>query len=108
MCDMMARTGRGTAVFVGEEEKPDQKLVGLLRAARGDIVDDISIDWGVGEDDPPEVDDKDFEMVPAPEYSPTPEKSVAPISLFDESHTVSTEKVDLGPQSVSVTLPPPH
>ncbi|CAG7847242.1 SubName: Full=Related to Vault poly[ADP-ribose] polymerase {ECO:0000313/EMBL:CCA69385.1} [Serendipita indica DSM 11827] len=45
-CEAMARAGLGVAVFVGSNEKPDAKLVNLLRAARGGVLDNISIDWG--------------------------------------------------------------
>ena len=44
---MIARVGRGTAVYVGETEKLDNKLMALLRTARGGVVEDVSIDWGV-------------------------------------------------------------
>lgn len=107
MCDTIARAGQGAAAFVGEQEKPDQKLMGLLRAARGATVEDISIDFGADEHDAAKEDSQDFEMVSAQDGSPEPPKEATPISLFDESH-IASEPPDLGPQAVaSIKLPPP-
>jgi len=46
MCETIAAAGKGCTMFVGETERPHQKLMTLLRAARGAAIEDISIDWG--------------------------------------------------------------
>ena len=63
MCDGIARAGRGTVAYVAENEKPDAKLVGLLKAARGGVIRDLSIDWGVPEPAPSAAVDEDFEII---------------------------------------------
>lgn len=93
---MIARTGQGAVVYVGENEKPDKKLVGLLRAARGPIITNITIDWGVkSEDAHPE--DEDFELVDS-------KGETTSVSLFDEK-AIPKDDVALGPQT-NVKLPP--
>ncbi|HEV7735809.1 MAG TPA: hypothetical protein VGO47_00310, partial [Chlamydiales bacterium] len=107
---MIARIGKGIAVYVGETEKPDHKLMTLLRAARGSVVQDISIDWGVPEEcieTSKGVDD--FELVSS-EDAPSPgyPKDVPPISFFDVKAipNIEEEKSKLGPNSEPVGLPP--
>ncbi|KIJ39436.1 hypothetical protein M422DRAFT_781016 [Sphaerobolus stellatus SS14] len=64
MCDLIARAGRGVAVYVQEKESFDQKLMGLLRAARSAVVEDITGDWGVAQEDlPNKVDEDEFEIM---------------------------------------------
>ena len=82
----------------------------LLRAARGGVIEDLTVDWGV--QDTPSKDEKsfddDFEMISGETAStktavepPAP----APISLFDTS-TPSTSE-DLGPKKMIIHLAPP-
>lgn len=82
----------------------------LLRAARGGVIEDLTVDWGV--QDPPSKEencfDDDFEMISGETAStktavnpPAP----APISLFDTS-TPSTSG-DLGPKKMIIHLAPP-
>ncbi|KAF8510549.1 von Willebrand factor type A domain-containing protein [Hysterangium stoloniferum] len=104
MCDMIARAGEGTTVYVREEEKPDQKLMGLLRAARGALVENLSVDWGVPEGSDTEKDDFDFEMVSS-ESGPTA-AALPPMSLFDESIKFNND-VPSGPDTTPVKLAPP-
>ncbi|KAH7090110.1 von Willebrand factor type A domain-containing protein [Auriculariales sp. MPI-PUGE-AT-0066] len=106
MCDGIARAGRGVATYVREQEKPDAKLVGLLKAARSTLVDQIVVDWGF----PAELE-ADFEMIEtaeaaavAPQTDPAP--SAAPLSLFDDANQ-PTETDQLGPQEEDVQLPAP-
>ncbi|KAG8785176.1 hypothetical protein FRC16_001994, partial [Serendipita sp. 398] len=91
MCEGIARAGQGTAVFVAEGEKPDTKLMGLLKAARGGVIEDLGVDWGDSED-ATEKDD-DFEMIPSfkdddnlESNTSPPSQSQPPLSLFDEFH----------------------
>jgi len=103
MCDGIARAGRGVATYVREAEKPDAKLVGLLKSARGAPVDNVSVDWGV----PPEPVD-DFDMVEpteAPAASTPAAPSTAPISLFDDT-SATIQQPELGPTDIEVQLPP--
>ena len=82
----------------------------LLRAARGGVIEDLTVDWGV--QDTPSKDEKsfddDFEMISGETAStktaiepPTP----APISLFDTSSPSMSE--DLGPKEMIIHLAPP-
>ncbi|KAF8580008.1 hypothetical protein K439DRAFT_1415709 [Ramaria rubella] len=105
MCDVIARAGQGTAVFVGESEKPDHQLMGLLRAARGAVVENLSVNWGVPEVDPGEKDD--FEVVSSHDAESDRAKYSMPIPLFDESYSTAEEKISLGPDIAPVKLPPP-
>jgi len=103
MCDGIARAGRGVATYVREAEKPDAKLVGLLKSARGAPVDNVSVDWGV----PPEpVDDFDMvESTEAPAASTPAVPFTAPISLFDDT-SATIQQPELGPTDIEVQLPP--
>ncbi|PVF90955.1 vWA-like protein, partial [Serendipita vermifera] len=105
MCKGIARAGKGTAVYVAEGEKPDSKLMGLLRAARGGVIEDLAIDWGSGMNnkDVMEIDD-DFEVVSNP-TAPQAAKKIPPLSLFDDQSTGETP--ELGPDKAIVNLPPP-
>lgn len=82
--------------------------MGLLKAARGGVIDDLKVDWGTGEEVqvPIELDD-DFEMVSESSEVAKETKKVdeAPLSLFGE--TSAEDKTDLGPQKAIVNLPPP-
>ncbi|KIM34058.1 hypothetical protein M408DRAFT_325583 [Serendipita vermifera MAFF 305830] len=112
MCETIARAGRGTAVFVGYHEKPDAKLVALLRASRGGVVENISIDWGVAEGDI--KGDEDYEMVDKGDstgavieqrgVAPPPDAAPETISLFNPS-LEPQNPTDVGPQEMA--LPPP-
>ncbi|KAG8822813.1 hypothetical protein FRC17_009457 [Serendipita sp. 399] len=108
MCEGIARAGKGTAVFVAEGEKPDAKLMGLLKAARGGVIEDLAVEWGNPEETKEEEDD--FEMVPSPSNPeavvtlPAPQSQPA-LSLFDESHVDTPAEV--GAQKAIVLLGPP-
>ena len=122
MCEGIARVGKGVAVFVGvstpflkgralltchtqNNEKPDAKLMNLLRAARGPIIDDLQVDWGVS-DIPEQTKDEDFEWVAAGGPAPQPVPPPANISLFDTSNTANTTP-ELGAKEQTIVLPPP-
>ncbi|CAG8770693.1 16037_t:CDS:2, partial [Acaulospora colombiana] len=95
MCEGIARAGKGTAVYVAEREKPDSKLMGLLRAARGGVIEDLAVEWGSGvnEKDSMETDD-DFEVISKPS-APQTEAKLPPLNLFDDQSTSEAPK--LGP-----------
>jgi hypothetical protein len=86
--------------------------MGLLKAARGGVIDDLSVDWGVDNDaDVPEnTDDDDFEMISeisdtlctAAKQSEAPQ---APLNLF--GNTADETKANLGPQKSILNLSPP-
>jgi len=59
MCDGIANSGNGTASYVGDNEKPAEKLVGLLRAARVPAVRVVGVDWGFAA----ETAKDDFDML---------------------------------------------
>ncbi|KZV99951.1 hypothetical protein EXIGLDRAFT_188399 [Exidia glandulosa HHB12029] len=101
MCDGIARAGRGVVTYVREREKPDAKLVGLVKAARSALVQDVSVDWGV----PAEFAD-DFEVVDSPSVptADAPPAAIAPVSLFDPGAKALPE--ELGPRDEQVSLPP--
>lgn len=90
MCNTIARAGGGAAVFVGENERPDQKLMGLLRAAQGPPVENLCVDWGVSEslDRSPSTDSStgsDWSIpTPPPPFEGASMNS--PMSLFDEQY----------------------
>jgi len=79
----------------------------LLRAARGGVIEDLTVDWGL-QDPPPNKEEKyfddDFEMISDETASAEP-PAPAPISLFDTS-TPSTSE-DLGPKKMIINLAPP-
>ncbi|KAG9040377.1 hypothetical protein FS842_003055 [Serendipita sp. 407] len=111
MCEGIARAGQGTAVFVAEGEKPDAKLMGLLKAARGGVIEDLAVDWGDSEDSVEEEDDE-FEMISSSKADDNPESSTSPppqsqppLNLFDESHVETP--VEVGAQKSIVLLGPP-
>ncbi|KAG8840682.1 hypothetical protein FRB91_005777, partial [Serendipita sp. 411] len=111
MCEGIARAGKGTAVFVAEGEKPDAKLMGLLKAARGGVIDDLAVDWVDSEQ--AKDDDDDFEVIPSSKAGDYPESNASspppqsqpPLSLFDESH-VDTP-AETGARKAIVLLDPP-
>ncbi|KAG8774110.1 hypothetical protein FRC20_001626 [Serendipita sp. 405] len=114
MCEGIARAGKGMAVYVAEQEKPDAKLISLLKAARGGVIEDLAVNWGDIEDLKDGEDD--FEMVPAsntqmhPQPSSTsslvlPPQEQGSLSLYDESHVEAP--VETGPQEIKVVLGPP-
>ncbi|PVF91425.1 hypothetical protein CPB86DRAFT_337417 [Serendipita vermifera] len=105
MCEGIARAGQGTAVYVAEREKPDAKLMGLLRAARGGIIENLTVEWGSGanEKEGMEVDDE-FEVVSKPGAPQTAAK-LPPLNLFDDQST--NDAPELGPNKAVVNLPPP-
>jgi len=83
----------------------------LLRAARGGVIEDLNVDWGV-QGPPSEKEEKsfddDFEMIPdetASTKTAVEPPAPAPINLFDTS-TQSTSE-DLGPKKMIINLPPP-
>jgi len=122
MCDGIARAGCGVASYVGEQEKPDAKLMNLLKAARGAAVTDIEVDWGT----PAEATDTqdDFELVgldsssssinqsaPVPNlfgaaYTPPSAFIAQAMSLFDPMANTTGDATQLGPRDVAVDLPP--
>jgi hypothetical protein len=83
----------------------------LLRAARGGVIEDLEVDWGV--QDPPSKKeetsfDEDFEMISdetASTKTAVEPPAPAPINLFDTS-TQSTPE-DLGPKKMIINLAPP-
>ncbi|PVF91424.1 hypothetical protein CPB86DRAFT_809498 [Serendipita vermifera] len=105
MCEGIARAGQGTAVYVAEREKPDAKLMGLLRAARGGIIENLAVEWssGANEKEGMEVDDE-FEVVSKPGAPQTAAK-LPPLNLFDDQST--NDAPELGPNKAVVNLPPP-
>ena len=125
MCEGIARAGKGVAVFVGvsvpilkdrdlltrhmqNNEKPDAKLMNLLRAARGPIIDDLQVDWGVSEISE-QTKDEGYEMVAVDGPAPPPVAPPTNISLFDASNTANTANTapELGPKEQPIVLPPP-
>lgn len=129
MCDGIARAGRGTAVYVTvsltpsirgrtlgsrilqDKEKPDAKLMGLLRAARGGLIEDLTVDWGVPEaSEKKSSEDDDFEMITSDTATDASVKTAVastPLSLFDDDSKPETTAPSLGPQKIAVNLPPP-
>ena len=87
-------------------EKPDAKLMNLLRAARGPIIDDLQVDWKVSEISE-QTKDEGYEMVVADGPAPPPVAPPENISLFDTSNIASTADTapELGPKAI--VLPPP-
>lgn len=125
MCEGIARAGKGVAIFVGvsvpflmdrgpltrhvqNNEKPDAKLMNLLRAARGPIIDDLQVDWGVSEISE-QTKDEGYEMVAADGPAPPPVAPPTDISLFDASNTANAANTapELGPKEQPIALPPP-
>jgi hypothetical protein len=88
-----------------EGEKPDAKLMSLLKAARGGVIEDLAVDWGVVEPiaEPVSEPEDDFEIISG---QPEPKAELPPLSLFDEGPT-SAETAEFGPQKILVQLPPP-
>ena len=86
-------------------EKPDAKLMNLLRAARGPIIDDLQVDWRVSEMSE-QTKDEGYEMVEADGPAPPPVAPPENISLFDASGTADTAP-ELGPKEKPIVLPPP-
>ncbi|KZW04436.1 VIT-domain-containing protein [Exidia glandulosa HHB12029] len=106
MCDAIARSGRGIAAYVGEQEKPDAKLMTMLKAARGGAVEDLTVDWGVPEEVSESEQNDDFEVVEAVNTQPTSSPPAAPISLFETAPAEPAQNVSLGPENIPVNLPP--
>ncbi|PVF97081.1 hypothetical protein CPB86DRAFT_735500 [Serendipita vermifera] len=105
MCEGIVRAGKGAAVYVTEGEKPDSKLMELLRAARGGVIEDLVIEWGTSTNENDNIDtDENFEVVSNPRATQAATK-LPPLSLFDDQTT--GEAPELGPQKVIVNLPPP-
>jgi hypothetical protein len=77
----------------------------LLRAARGPIIDDLQVDWGVPEISE-QTKDEEFEMVAADGPAPPPVAPPANIDLFDTSNTANTAP-ELGPKDQPIILPLP-
>lgn len=78
----------------------------LLKAARGAVIEELAVDWGV-DTNTKEVEE-DFEMVEEPKEKASaqiPSVPAPPISLFDD--TASTSTSELGPQKAIVNLDPP-
>jgi len=105
MCDLIARIGLGSAVYAGLGERLEPKLMTILRAARGGVVENLSIDWGV----PNESTTDGFEVISSATESDIPEVPSLTSSLFDEAVIPDPEKenVDLGSNTKPVQLPPP-
>jgi hypothetical protein len=92
MCEGIANAGNGSAVYVTENEKPDRKLINLIRAAQIPPVTDLRIDWGI-----PEVQSTqaaDDVNTPLSQWS-----EVTELSLFDDAVDLSIidDEVQLGP-----------
>jgi hypothetical protein len=109
MCDTIARSGNGTAVYVGEREKPDHKLMGLLRAASGPPIDDLELDWGLLNNPEDSSDDDGFSIVSSDSSFSLPSAG-SPLSLYDpnftESHASHSSSQATGPGN-NPFLPPP-
>lgn len=108
MCEAIARAGNGASVFVGETEKPDQKLMGLLRAASGPPVENLTIDWGVNETDGSsksdgDDDDEEYEIISESDITLN-EGVDAPMSFFDDNALAAPEAGPIGPTEDA--LPP--
>lgn len=106
MCEAIARSGNGASVFVGETEKPDQKLMGLLRAASGPPVENLTIDWGITESDKSVKDDdssEEFELISESDIT-LDEASETPMSFFDDNTVAAPQTGPTGP--TEETLPP--
>jgi len=78
----------------------------LLKAARGAVIEDLIVDWGIKE--PEKINDDDFELVsgPSEEGTPAPQSQLPPINLFTEA-TPSDDDTEIGPKKSFVQLPPP-
>jgi hypothetical protein len=100
MCNVIARAGNGAAVFVGEAEKPDQKLMSLIKAASGPPIEDLRVDWGISNGAPSFDPDDDMDgLDPAQD---------APISMFDEDYDLTKDLPgpDAGTPGVQQYPPP--
>jgi hypothetical protein len=97
MCDAIARAGNGAAVFVGEMEKPDQKLMSLIRASAGPPIEDLTIDWGVHEARDVTADASMQETI----SDPGSNVSSAPLSMFDEGYDLTRDMKHLGVRRTS-------
>lgn len=95
---MIARAGNGAAVFVAEAEKPDHKLMSLIRAAAGPPVEDLTIDWGIGSSELAFDPDADEAMPAAP---------AAPLSMFDEAYDFTQDLPGAGAALPTVQQYPP-
>jgi len=79
----------------------------LLRAARGPIIDDLQVDWGVLEISE-QTKDEGYEMVAADGPSPPPVVPPTDINLFDTSNNSNAVTApELGPKEQPIVLPPP-
>ncbi|KAG8845939.1 hypothetical protein FRB91_001316 [Serendipita sp. 411] len=112
MCEGIARAGKGVAVFVAEGESPDAKLMSLLKAARGSVIEDLTVDWAGSEGDRDEGGELEDIKLPKADYSressatSPPPQSELPLNLFNESHVDLPSK--LGAQkSIDFLDPPP-
>lgn len=92
MCEGIARAGNGSAVYVTETEKPDRKLINLIRTAQMPPVTDLSIDWGASL--PSSTVD-----IPSQPILPSQGKDKAELTLFDETADLAKDMVNfqLGP-----------
>jgi hypothetical protein len=99
MCDAIARAGNGAAVFVGEMEKPDQKLMSLIRASAGPPIENLRIDWGLHHEDvSANMDANVVETAshpnPSPTLIPSSNASSTPLSMFDEGYDFTQDMKD--------------
>jgi hypothetical protein len=79
--------------------------MGLLRAARGGVIEDLAVEWGSGANGEENMEtDDEFEFVSNPIATPAVTKLPA-LNLFDEESTGETP--ELGPTRIAVNLPPP-
>jgi hypothetical protein len=79
--------------------------MGLLRAARGGVIEDLAVEWGSGANEKENMEtDDDFEVISNPSAAPAATKLPA-LNLFDDQST--SEAPELGPTKVAVNLPPP-
>ena len=87
----------------------------LLKAARGGVIRDLTVDWGLHDsvikEEPTNTAQAvdDFELVPEdPEKAEAEPKPKPAINLFDELATdQNTEETPIGPSEVKIILPPP-
>ncbi|KAJ6526626.1 von Willebrand factor type A domain-containing protein [Mycena vulgaris] len=105
MCEGIARVGRGTCMFVGEQETSfTGKIARLLKAARTPPTSNISVDWGrpLAEDGKAATQpEDDFEMVERDTVAP--KKS---LNIFDEDVDPLHVEYKQAPPPTSVSLPP--
>ncbi|KAG8840019.1 hypothetical protein FRC20_005835, partial [Serendipita sp. 405] len=112
MCEGIARAGKGVAVFVAEGESPDAKLMSLLKAGRGSVIEDLTVDWAGSEGNRDEGGELEDIKLPKADYSressatSPPPQSEPPLDLFNESHVELPSRIG-AQKSIDFLDPPP-